>query len=125
MLAGVPIAFSLDEQRRWESISSLVNVFSPLALMSAATVGISGLFASWVHLERLPALWQTLYGRTLLIKLALVGVTLLLGAYNFRRVQPRLAGETGVARLRRSATLELSVALLVLVVTGYLTGVEP
>jgi putative copper export protein len=57
--------------------------------------------------------------------LALVAITLIIGAYNFRRVQPQLVREEGTARLQRSAAVELGVGLLVLVVTGFLTGISP
>jgi len=125
MLIGVPIALKLDGEVRWEAVASLVNAFSPIALASAAIVGASGVVASWVHLEHLAALWQTAYGQVLLLKLALVAITLIIGAYNFRRVQPRLVRAEGAARLRQSAALELSVGLLILLVTGFLTGISP
>jgi putative copper export protein len=102
-----------------------VNSFSPIALASAAIVLVSGVFASWVHLEHLSALWQTTYGQVLLVKLLLVAITVSIGAYNFRRVQPRLMTEVGTIRLRRSASTELGVGLLILVVTGFLTGISP
>src|SRR6266852_4872172 len=125
MMVGVPLAFALDGVERWSSVASLVNSFSPLALASAAVVIASGIIASWVHLEHLSALWQTMYGQVLLVKLFLVVVTLMIGAYNFRRVQPQLVNEVGSARLRRSAAIELSVGLLILLVTGFLTGISP
>jgi putative copper export protein len=125
MIVGVPVSFALSGAERWSSVASLVNSFSPIALVSASVVVISGLIASWVHLEHLAALWQTVYGQTLLIKLALVATTLMVGAYNFRRVQPRLVSEQGTAHLRRSASLELLVGLLIVVVTGFLTGIAP
>jgi putative copper export protein len=78
-----------------------------------------------VHLEHLSALWQTAYGQTLLIKLALVATTLMVGAYNFRRVQPQLVSEEGTAHLRRSASVELLLGFLIIVVTGFLTGIAP
>jgi putative copper export protein len=106
-------------------VASLVNSFSPIALGSAAVVVVSGVIASWVHLEHLPALWQTAYGQVLLLKLFLVAITLTIGAYNFRRVQPQLANEVGSTRLRRSAAIELSVGFLILLVTGFLTGISP
>jgi putative copper export protein len=124
MVIGVPIALTLPPPDRWASISSLVNAFSPVALVSAAVVVASGVFASWVHLEHLSALWQTNYGRTLLVKLALVLITLAIGAYNFKRVQPQLSNETGTLRLRRSAAAELGVGFLILLVTGLLTGIS-
>jgi copper transport protein len=125
MIVGVPLAFALDGVERWSSVASLVNSFSPLALASAAVVVVSGLIASWVHLEHLSALWQTSYGQLLLVKLFLVAITFTIGAYNFRRVQPQLVHEVGSARLRRSAAIELSVGFLILLVTGFLTGVSP
>ena len=125
MVVGVPLAFALDAVERWPSIASLVNSFSPIALVSATVVGISGVIASWVHLEHLSALWQTNYGQVLLVKLFLVAITLTIGAYNFRRVQPQLVNEVGSSRLRRSATIELSVGFLILIATGFLTGISP
>lgn len=125
MVVGIPLAFALDGAARWSSVASLVNSFSPIALASAAVVVVSGVIASWVHLEHLSALWQTAYGRVLLVKLFLVAITLMIGAYNFRRVQPQLVNEVGSARLRRSAAAELSVGFLILLVTGLLTGVSP
>jgi putative copper export protein len=125
MVIGVPFSLTLDGAGRWSSIASLVNSFSPIALGSAAVVVVSGLIASWVHLEHLSALWQTRYGRVLLLKVFLVAIALTIGAYNFRRVQPQLLIEAGSVRLRRSAAIELSVGLLILLVTGFLTGISP
>jgi putative copper export protein len=125
MVVGVPLSFALDGAERWSSVASLVNSFSPIALASAAVVVVSGLTASWVHLEHLSSLWQTAYGRVLLVKLFLVAITLMIGAYNFRRVQPQLVNEVGSARLRRSAVIELSVGFLILLATGFLTGISP
>jgi putative copper export protein len=125
MVVGVPLSLTLNNVERWSLVASLVNSFSPVALISAAVVVVSGLIASWVHLEHLSALWQTAYGQVLLIKLLLVAIALTIGAYNFRRVQPQLVNELGSARLRRSAAVELSVGFLILLVTGFLTGISP
>ncbi len=125
MVVGVPIALTLDGAERWSLVASLVNSFSPIALGSAAIVVVSGVIASWIHLQHLSALWQTAYGQVLLVKLFLVAITLTIGAYNFRRIQPQLASDVGSARLRRSASIELSVGFLVLLVTGFLTGISP
>lgn len=125
MVVGIPLSLALGGAERWSNVASLVNSFSPVALASAAVVGVSGVLASWVHLERLSALWQTAYGQVLLIKLFLVVITLTIGAYNFRRVQPQLVSEVGAGRLKRSAAIELSVGFLILLVTGFLTGIAP
>jgi copper transport protein len=125
MMVGVPLCLTCDGNERWSSVISLVNAFSPIALTSAALVVASGVIASWVHLERLSALWQTTYGQVLLVKLFLVAITVTIGAYNFRRVQPQLDNEVGSLRLRRSATIELGVGFMILIVTGFLTGISP
>ena len=125
MTVGVPIAMTVDDSGQWASIASLVNSFSPLALISAGVVVASGALASWVHLEHLAALWQTTYGQVLLVKLLFVAVTFGIGAYNFRRVQPQISNQVGTARLRRSAAAELGTACLILLVTGLLTGISP
>jgi copper transport protein len=125
MLAAVPTAFMITPSERWSFMATVVNAFSRVALVSAGVVVASGVLASWIHIETLSALWTTAYGQVLLIKLFLVAITLSIGAYNFRKVQPQLATEEGTARLRRSATLELSAAFLVVIVTGFLTGVSP
>jgi copper transport protein len=125
MVVGVPVCLTCDGAERWSSVASLVNSFSPIALASAALVVTSGVIASWVHLETLSALWQTAYGQVLLLKVFLVVIALAIGAYNFRRVQPQLANELGSTRLRRSAGIELSVGFLILLVTGFLTGISP
>jgi copper transport protein len=125
MVVGVPLSFALDGAERWSSVASLVNSFSPIALASAAVVVVSGITASWVHLEHLSSLWQTAYGQVLLVKLFLVSITIMIGAYNFRRVQPQLVSELGSLRLRRSAVMELSVGFLILLATGFLTGISP
>jgi copper transport protein len=125
MIVGVPLCLMLDGAERWSLVASLVNSFSPVAIASVTVVVVSGLIASWVHLEHLSALWQTVYGEVLLLKLALVAITLVIGAYNFRRVQPQLVNEAGPTRLRRPAMLELGFGFLILLVTGFLTGISP
>src|SRR6267378_3666997 len=125
MIVGVPLSLMLDGVERWSLVASLVNSFSPVAIASVTMVVVSGLIASWVHLEHLSALWQTAYGEVLLLKLALVAITLVIGAYNFRRVQPQLLHEAGAARLKRTAMLELGFGFLILLVTGFLTGISP
>jgi copper transport protein len=125
MVVGVPLSLMLDGVERWSSVASLVNSFSPVALVSVSVVVVSGLIASWVHLTHLSALWQTAYGQVLVLKLLLVVIALSIGAYNFRRVQPQLVAEAGAVRLRRSAAIELGVGFLIIIVTGFLTGISP
>ena len=125
MLIGVPIVLRNGGDGRWQSVATLVNTFSPVALGSATVVVLSGVIASWVHLEHLSDLWTTAYGQMLFRKLIFFAITLAIGAYNFRMVQPQLLKEEGAVRLRRSAAVELSLGVVIILITGFLTGISP
>jgi len=107
-------------QDRAVLIADLVNSFSPLALTAATIVAISGLTTAWLHLKRISALYTTSYGIALLVKLALVLVVVILGAWNWKRVRPSLGAEGSEHTIRRSARMELTFAGLVLIATSVL-----
>ena len=122
LFAGIPAALALPEPERGPMVAELVNAFSPIALMFAGVVVATGVFATWIHVGTIPGLWQTNYGRTLLIKLALLSVVALTGAYNWLRVKPALGRVEGALRVRRSAMVEIGVGILVLLVTAVLVA---
>lgn len=103
-------------------VATAVQVFSPLALVSAAVVVASGVLASWLHVDRVSSLWMTQYGQRLLFKLGLFVLVLALGAFNWRRVTPRLGSVAGVTSLRAAARAELAVATLILLITAVLVA---
>jgi len=119
---GLPLAWRLDRDDRWTVVRDIVNAFSPAALVFGATAGATGVFMAWTHVGSVSALTGTDYGRVLLLKVALLSITALTGAYNWRRVRPALGDETGAARLRSSAAVELTVAAMVLAVTAVLVA---
>ena len=114
------IRSSSSGQQRAELVSDLVNSFSPLALTAAAIVAITGVTTAWLHLKRISALWTTSYGIALLVKLVFVLIVVVLGAWNWRRVRPSLGAEGSEQTIRRSATMELTFAGLVLIATSVL-----
>jgi len=123
MLAvGIPTAMRLEGGDRVRAVSSLVHAFSPLALTLAGIVVASGSFAMWLHVGSIDALFGAPYGRILLWKLAAITIVVGAGAYNFLRVRPALRDEASVARLRRSATFELAVGIVVVAVTAVLVA---
>ena len=98
-----------------------VAAFSPLALISATTVAGTGLFAAWLHVETLGGLFGSTYGRILLLKVGLGGVAAVLGAYNWKRLTPRLGSPEGAkAFMGSSARSELVMGLVVLLLTAVL-----
>ncbi len=120
---GVPVALTGDNTQRWHRVAALVNAFSPTALVFASVTAVTGLFAAWLHVETIPALWQTRYGQMLLLKLAVLSVTAGIGLYNWQRVKPVLgAGPDGTRKLRRSAVAELTIGVAVLLITAILVA---
>jgi putative copper export protein len=108
--------------RRGPIAADMVNGFSPLALTCGPLLVLSGLTTSWMHLNPLSSLWTTPYGYALLTKLCLVALVFGLGAWNWRRQRPRLGSEDAAGLIRRSATIELAAATLVLIVTAILVS---
>ena len=117
--AGVRSVWSPAEETG-ALVSRLVDRFSPVALTAAAVLGGTGVGTAYLYVDEIPQLWESIYGRVLLLKTGLFGLTAALGAYNWRRVRPRIAQPGGVAQLRRSGTAELLVGAVVLLVTAWL-----
>ena len=107
---------------RFSDVSSLVGAFSPTALVSASLVALTGVVSSWLRLGSLSALWNSTYGRVLLIKLAALTGVVGTGAFNWLRVRPVLGTESGIRLFRRSASAELMIAGIVILVTAVLVA---
>jgi putative copper export protein len=102
-------------------ILALVRAFSPVALISASTLALTGLWAAYVHVGTWSAVLGSSYGRTLCIKLVLVAAVASVGAYNWRWATPKLVAGHQHA-LRNSARAELLLGALVLLVTAILVA---
>ncbi|MGH7659213.1 MAG: CopD family protein, partial [Gemmatimonadales bacterium] len=98
----------------------MVHRFNPLALTGAAVVVTGGGLLSFAYVGLIEQNWGTAYGLTLLVKIGLLLMVLVLGAYNWRRLRPRLGLPSGSETLRRTATIELIVGSLVLLATAIL-----
>ena len=124
IVAGIAPALRapLSGERKGALAARLVNGFSPLALGSAGLLAVFGVITAWRHLKKLEALWTTPYGYALIAKLCVVASVLALGAWNWRRQKPRLGSESGAIALRGSATAELALAGVVLVITSVLVS---
>jgi copper transport protein len=103
------------------------DAFLGFARLAVALVGVMVLAGAYLALQRLPELtdlWETTYGRLLLVKLAIVGIALTWGAVHHFVVRPRLAAGTE-SNVRSSLVGEASVALVVLFAAAVLTNVAP
>ncbi|MGX7678993.1 CopD family protein [Jatrophihabitans sp. DSM 45814] len=110
-----------------------IRRFSAVALISVATLTLSGLWLYWVHVAGLNQLVTTLYGRTLLVKLIVFGGLLALGAFNQFWLMPQIDGlrSTGedrsltrilLSHFRATIAIEVVLGLLVLFIAPLLSG---
>lgn len=121
MAVGVPAALS-DRPRAGAAVAAMVRWFSPIALAGAGVAGATGIVSALFHLTAVPDLWETGYGRALVLKLVLLGATAALGFYHWRTVTPRLGDEPGALRFRRSARAEVALGAAVVLATAVLVA---
>ncbi|MGI8548445.1 MAG: copper resistance D family protein, partial [Gemmatimonadaceae bacterium] len=124
LVAGLPaiLRSQLPGERRGALVAEFVARFSPLALGAGALLGITGVITAWRHLKFVAALWTTSYGYALDLKLVVVAIVAGLGAWNWRRMSPRLGSEGAAHQLRKSARAELAFAAVVLAITAVLVS---
>lgn len=122
MLLAVPSALATGGEQQHEMVGELVRAFSPTALVYAGIVFVTGVLVAWRNLGTVDALWRSVYGQTLVVKLALLSVAAAAGAYNWKRVLPQLGSASATVNLRRSAGVELIAAVAVVVVTAILVA---
>ena len=122
--AGVTTALgsTMESSARGPAVALLVNRFSTIALWSAGLLVLTGVTTAYKHLGQVSALWTSIYGKTLIGKLCLVAIVFTLGAYNNQRLKPSLGTEEAGRRLARSATFEIAIAAIVLIVTAVLVN---
>lgn len=125
LIVGIPAALKTpDDSRPGARVARLINVFSPLALMCGGSVVATGLGSSVIRLPRVNALWTSPYGVILLIKLLFVVFLFAAGAWNWKRLKPRLTGDDAISPLRSSAWLEVVLSGIVLGFTAILVALE-
>ena len=98
--------------------------FSRLAVWLVGAMVLAGAYLALVRLPELADLWQTGYGRLLLLKLAIVSLALAWGGLHHVVVRPRLASGSD-PRVRPSLVGETAVAAAVLLAAAALTNASP
>lgn len=124
LVGGVPAVGRrpLDEQGL--AASALLRRFHLVARVAVAVVLATGLITTAIRVRSIDALTHTSYGSLLLYKVFVFLFAATIGLYNWKKVLPRIAHHGGVARLRRSATVELLVATVILALTAALVAEE-
>ncbi|HEY7218474.1 MAG TPA: CopD family protein, partial [Candidatus Binatia bacterium] len=67
-----------------------VKRFSWLAVVAVTLLAITGLYQSWIQVQRLALLFETPYGQVLMLKLLLFLCMIIVGAVNLLSTKPKL-----------------------------------
>jgi copper transport protein len=126
---------ALSDTERLATLAAVVPRFSTLALGSVQALALTGFYQTWVHVDGPTTLGDTLYGRTLLVKLLLLIPLIALAAVSRLLFLPRLraasvddaAGATAPLSRRywRALWGEAALGVVVLAVVGLLTALPP
>jgi len=98
---------TLPATRRLAGLGVVVPRFSNVALVSVLLLLASGVGASILHLPILAALWETSYGKAILVKAGLLIAATMLASINLVRTKPRLAAAQRNLELAGSAAVTL------------------
>lgn len=103
--------------------------FSRCAIYSVILLALSGTLMAALIISTPSQLVATGYGRTLLIKLAIVASIIAIAGWNRKRILPAVAAEPTVSKrwegLRRTLSYEAALLCAVVVVTGLLSNSSP
>jgi copper transport protein len=102
--------------------------FSRLATLLIAALLGAGIYLSFVRLPSVSDLWTAGYGQVLLVKIALVSIALMWGAFHHFVGRPALVRDDASgwsARLGRTLVGEASVAMAILLVAAMLVDAKP
>jgi putative copper resistance protein D len=98
---------------------------SQLATTALGGMLATGIYNAWCTLSAVSQLWTSVYGERLLIKLALVGLMLALGAVNRFWHLPGLAESNHAARFTRLLYVEATVAAAALAMVAVMINTSP
>ena len=122
----------LEPLQRRHVLAIAIPRFSVLALISMASIGITGFYAGWLHVGNLTALRTTDYGKTLIVKLAVLAAILGIAAVNLLIIERRLTRSAAndpvpfwSGRLRWTIGGELALVAVLLLAVGQMTSMQP
>jgi copper transport protein len=135
-VAGMWAARQFEPGFRTRLTARLIPRFSALALISVGVLTLTGLYSAVIHIGSFDALNNTIYGRTLIVKLIIVLPMLALGAVNLLGITPAMkkaaADPAGfgnppglVTRFRNLITSEITLGVVLFLSVGVLTAIPP
>ena len=120
---------SLPAARRTAGLVVCVPRFSNAAFVSVVVLLGSGIGAAVLHLPTLATLWQTGYGKTIIIKASLLLAAMLVASVNLLRTKPALARDEtsrgAAVLLRRLVAGEVVLVTSAVVAAAVLSSYPP
>jgi copper transport protein len=105
-------------------LGAILPIWSRWATTAVAALILAGSVQALIEVASFKGLYDSTYGRLILVKIGLVAVVLGVAAYSRKLVRARTA-ETGPGLLRRLVFAELAVTAIVLGVTAALVQIPP
>lgn len=122
-IGALPVLWRLCQHHSASKLQPLMQQFGQLMVVVLLVLIGSGLGMLLLLLSEPSQLWQTTYGRIVLLKLGLVSLLMGLGAYNKLRLVPALHQPAGLVRLKKTIALEMLLAVSVFITTVVLTTI--
>jgi copper transport protein len=133
-LVGVLVVwFGVPARERVPALSVCVPRFSNVAVGSVLVLAATGVGEAVDHMPAVNALWETGYGRAILVKTGLLGGALLIASGNLLRSRPRLIaaarepdlGAPAARLLRRLVSGEVAVVGAIVFAAAVLSSLPP
>ena len=134
-LVGLMVLWvSLPAAQRVAGLAVSVPRFSNVAFVSVNVLIASGVAASVIHLPTFATLWQTSYGKAIIVKVALLGGAMMIAAVNLLWTRPRLQASAGdrpdlgpatAALLRRTVGSEIVIVAAIIFAAAVLSSLAP
>jgi copper transport protein len=119
--------FRLRREGDTTQIAELTARYSQMARVLVLALAVAGVYAAWLHVGWLEALWATVYGRALVVKSVLFLPLLALAAVNLLVTGRRIAAGSSMWTrwLRRSVLLEIALGISIFAATSVMTSGAP
>ena len=133
-LVGVLVLWSsLPSRQRVPALAVTVPRFSNVALVSVLVLAGTGIGEAIEHMPAVNALWETGYGKAILVKAGLLGGAMLIASGNLLRSRPQLIaaqrrpelGEPAARLLRRLVSGEVVVVVAIVFAAAVLSSLAP
>ena len=122
--ALLPLLLAAQGSTTLQDAADIADGFGRQASILVPILVIAGLVLAWNLLPDVASIWESAYGRLLLVKTAVVAGLLALAAANkFRFVPAMERGDpAGAQHLAKSIKWEMCAVLLILTITAFLTS---